>query len=332
MEIESNKVRSVVNDDRFSSLPDELIHQILSCFDTKFAVQTSLLSSRWKPIWKSMPWLNFSSSKFDTLHKFSKFVTHVLSHRNHQVEVVSVKLHFNGAASQAFVRKIANYAFSHNVQELTVSSCPKKNHEFPPCFFSSQTLKQLSLRFHLLFPPCVTPKTPWDFPALTTLDLFDTMLCDDDRESFDPFSKCVNLTDLVLRRVTVHAKVFDIIAPRVTKLTLIDCEHSRIANVIAPELENLTVIDSSITYMKAPLRLSYLHYSDYKYPHPQWFKNCFHSLNEVSVSLSIYKKNKPYEETAALETINMLQELRSARCLTLNMDIVEVCSYLISHL
>nr|GEY01403.1 hypothetical protein [Tanacetum cinerariifolium] len=325
MEIESNKVRSVVNDDRFSGLPDELIHQIISCFDTKFAVQTSLLSSRWKPIWKSMPWLDFSSREFDTLHKFSKFVTHVLSHRNHQVEVVSVKLYFHGAASQAFVRKIANYAFSHNVQELTVSSCPKKNHEFPPCFFSSQTLKQLSISFHMSA-PCVTPKTPWDFPALTTLDLFDTMLCDDNRESFEPFSKCVNLTNLILRRVTVHAKVFDIITPRVTKLTLIDCRNSQIVNVIAPQLENLTVIDSHIDYMKAPLRLSYLCYSSFHHYPPQWFKDCFQSLNEVTISLYLYRKNKPYEEKAARETINMLQELHSARCLTLNMDIVECIS------
>nr|GEX84032.1 hypothetical protein [Tanacetum cinerariifolium] len=161
MEIDSNKVRSVVNQDRLSALPDELIHQILSCFDTKFAVQTSMLSSRWKLIWKSVP--------------------------------------------------------------------------------------------------CVI-------------------------------------------------------------------------NVIAPQVENLTVISCSINNIKAPLRLSYFCYYGY---HPKWFKNCFRSLNEVSVSLSIYKKNQPYEETAARETINMLQELRSARCLTLNMDIVECISSfpdLLSHL
>nr|GEW43792.1 hypothetical protein [Tanacetum cinerariifolium] len=166
METESNKVRSVVNEDRFSSLPDELIHQILSCFDTKFAVQTPILSSRWKHIWKSMP------------------------------------------------------------------------------------------------------------------------------ESFEPFSKCVNLMNLILRRVIVHAKVFDIITPRVTKLMLIDCEHSQIANVIAPQLENLTVIDSSINYTKAPLRLSYLCYSGGQHP-SQWFKDCFQSLNECISSFPDLISNHP---------------------------------------
>ncbi|GJY02953.1 F-box domain, cyclin-like protein [Tanacetum coccineum] len=331
MEIDSNKVRSVVNQDRLSALPDELIHQILSCFDTKFAVQTSMLSSRWKLIWKSVPCLDFASREFNTLHKFSKFVTHVLSHRNHQVEVVSVKLRFFGAASQVFVRKIASYAFSHNVQELTVTSWPKRNHEFPPCLFSSQTLKQLSLCFDT-HAPRVTPKTPWNFPALTNLHLFEAKLCDDYSEYVDLFSKCVNLKNLVIERSEIWAKVFDIITPRLSKLMLVHIRHSGVINVIAPQVENLTVISCSINNIKAPLRLSYLCYQGY---HPKWFKNCFHSLNEVSVSLPIYVKNQPYKETAARETISMLQELRSARCLTFNMDIVECISSfpdLLSHL
>nr|GEZ69483.1 hypothetical protein [Tanacetum cinerariifolium] len=327
MDIDSKRVRSDLIEDRLSGLPDELIHKILCSFDTKFAVQTCVLSSRWKLIWKSIPRLDFSSQQFKTLPKFAKFVTHVLTHRNRQVEVTSVKLWFHGAASQVFVRKIADYAFSHNVQELTVISWPKNHHVYPSCLFSSQTLKQLSLKSQF-FAPCITPKTPWEFPSLTTLHLHDTMLCDNDNESVDLFSKCLNLKNLAIESCIIRAKVFDISTPRLSALKLNDC-RSGVINVIAPLLEDLTVTKSSINSIKAPLRLSYLRYSGYH--HPQWFKNCFHSLTEVSVSLSIHEKNKPYEEPAARETINMLQELRSARCLALNMDIVEVCSYLIGH-
>ncbi|GJZ98960.1 F-box domain, cyclin-like protein [Tanacetum coccineum] len=318
MDIDSKRVRSDLNEDRLSGLPDELIHKILYCFDTKFAVQTCVLSSRWKLIWKSIPRLEFSSQQFKSLPNFAKFVTHVLTHRNQQVEVSSVKLWFHGAASQVFVRKIADYAFSRNVQELTVISWPKNHHVYPPCLFSSQTLKQLSLKSQFCG-PCITPKTPWDFPSLTTLHLHDTTLCDNDNESVDLFSKCLNLKNLAIERCIIRAKVFDISTPRLSALKLNDCRGG-VTNVIAPLLENLTVIKSSINNIEAPLRLSYLLYSNYF--HPKWFKNCFHSLNDVSVSLSIHR-NKPYEETAARETINMLQELRSARCLTLNMDIVE---------
>lgn len=126
MDSDHDNVRlCVVNEDRLSTLPDELIHQILSYFETRFAVQTCLLSSRWKHLWKSVPCLSFCSRNSEPLPKFSKFVSKVLSHRNHQIEVSSVNLSFHGAASQVFVRKIANYAFSHNVQDLNIYSRPK---------------------------------------------------------------------------------------------------------------------------------------------------------------------------------------------------------------
>ncbi|PWA67766.1 F-box domain, cyclin-like protein [Artemisia annua] len=337
MDNDGKKVRSDVNEDRLSGLPDELIHQILYRFDTKFAVQTCVLSSRWKLIWKSIPHLDFSSEHFKSLPKFDKFVTHVLTNRNRQVEVSSVKLLFRGVVSQVFVKKIANYAFSHNVQELTVINWPKiepKNYQqYPPCLFSSQTLKHLSLVSRDYTPISCTPKIPWDFPALTSLHLYDIVLCDNDNESVDLFSKCLNLENLVIEYSIIRAKVFNISTPRLSTLKLSYCRESSVINVIAPHLENLTVINSSINNIKAPLRLSYLCYSGSF--HPEWFKNCFHSLNEVSVNLSIYTENKPYVETAARETINMLQELRSARRLTLNMDIFECISSfpdLLSHL
>lgn len=45
-------------EDRISRLTDELIHHIM---DTKYAVQTSLLSKRWIHVWKSLPFLNFNN-------------------------------------------------------------------------------------------------------------------------------------------------------------------------------------------------------------------------------------------------------------------------------
>ncbi|KAI3728231.1 hypothetical protein L6452_16864 [Arctium lappa] len=297
MDFDHENVRSAINEDRLSSLPDELIHQILSCIDSKFAVQTCLLSSRWKLLWTSMPCLNFASHHFVSLHKFAKFVTHVLSHRNHQIEVTSVKLDFHGAASQFFVRKIANYVFSHNVQELTVVILPKEHHEFPPCLFNSQSLKHFTLSSYF-FAPCVTPKTPWDFPALTSLHLNEVALCEDNTyKSVDLFSK---------------------------KLKFI--------NLVAPQLENLTVIDCSIKNPIAPPGLSTLSYRGF--PPPQLSKEGFHSLNKVTISLSIYSSNMPFKEKDARKTINLLQEVHSARFLTLNFDIVECISSfpdLISH-
>ncbi|CAI9275052.1 unnamed protein product [Lactuca saligna] len=271
-------------EDRLSSLPDELIHKILFCYDMKFAVQTCLLSSRWKLVWTLLPCLYFSSREFRTLHKFAEFVTHVLSHRNHQIEVSSVKLHFYGAANKDFVRKIANYAFSHNVQELTVSSsCSNSRKVYPSCLFRSQSLKHFTMTCNYM--QLCTTKTgaPLDFPSLTTLNLSYITL------SGDLFSKCVNLKNLTLEWFTIKdVEVFDIITPRLSNLMLIHGRRSITINVNAPRLENLTISNCYFSSLNAPPGLSSLCYTFQLSPcsFVRFSNDQFHSLNEVTICLS----------------------------------------------
>lgn len=223
-------------EDRLSSLPDDLIHPILSRFDMKFAVQTCLLSSRWKLLWTSMPCLNFSSFEFPfDFSKFAKFVTHVLRHRNRQIQLSLVN--YQGPANADFEEKIANYVFSHNVQELAFHNCSLSQHAYPPCLFSSRSLKHFTFITYGKS-TSVTPTTPWDFPALTTLHIRGIGLC------YDIFSKCVNLKNLTLTNFRVrNVEVLDIITPRLSNLTLICGVCSKVINVVAPQLENLTMID-----------------------------------------------------------------------------------------
>ncbi|XP_071695690.1 F-box/FBD/LRR-repeat protein At3g26920-like, partial [Rutidosis leptorrhynchoides] len=282
MDFDLNNVRAALDEDRLSGLPLELILEILSRVDTKLAIQTCLLLfPRWKLFWTLLPSLKFSNSGIKTLADFSKFVTHVLSHRNHQVEVSSVNLCFHGEAAQGFVKEIANYAFSHNVHELIVYSTTRN--ECPPSLFKSQTLKHLTFRTSV-YALCLTPKTPWDFPALTTLYLKDMSLCDDRRESLDLFSKCVNLQNLTLENITVEAKVLEIITPRLANLRL-DNNRGYNINVIAHQLVNLTIIQCSIGDLNIPSGLSSFCYKGYHTPH--WFKNWHFSVNKVTVSLRI---------------------------------------------
>ena len=90
----------IVEEDRISNLPKEIIHHILSFLDMKYVIQTSTLSRKWKHIWTSIPHLNLNSRTFRTLPKFVKFVNDALSHRNPRSEVSAVELSLRGAATQ----------------------------------------------------------------------------------------------------------------------------------------------------------------------------------------------------------------------------------------
>lgn len=53
--MEETRDSSPSSKDFISGLPDCLLHNILSFLDMKLAVQTSILSTRWRYIWTSLP-------------------------------------------------------------------------------------------------------------------------------------------------------------------------------------------------------------------------------------------------------------------------------------
>ncbi|GKD18575.1 F-box domain, cyclin-like protein, partial [Tanacetum coccineum] len=227
--------------------------------------------------------------------------------------------------SQIFVGNIAKYAFSHNVQELTIVSDAKRHHEFPACLFSSPTLKHFTLRNNFLS-TCITPTTPWDFPTMTTLYLGEITLCDDNRGSVDLFSKCVNLQTLTLVKFIVkNVEAFEIIAPRLSNLALKDGKYLNVVNVVAPNLENLTIDWCLIKSLNAPHGITCLFYTGDD--PPQWFKDGFHSLKTVTLTVYFHcSMGRPYIEEDTRRTINMLQAFHSTKFLTLNTDILECIS------
>ncbi|XP_072151490.1 MEIOTIC F-BOX protein MOF [Setaria viridis] len=52
--------------DRLSSLPDDLLHAIMSFLPVRQAVQTCVLSRRWEHLWCSMPCLNIDQLEFNS--------------------------------------------------------------------------------------------------------------------------------------------------------------------------------------------------------------------------------------------------------------------------
>ncbi|KAI3699298.1 hypothetical protein L2E82_43523 [Cichorium intybus] len=82
-----NDAMDVEGDDRLSSLPNDVIHKILSFNSIKDAIGTSVLSSRWRFIWTTMPYLNFENLNRHG-PSISIFISNVLSHHNKQIQEI----------------------------------------------------------------------------------------------------------------------------------------------------------------------------------------------------------------------------------------------------
>ncbi|KAL1803205.1 hypothetical protein ACET3Z_031852 [Daucus carota] len=155
--------------DRISRLPDDLIHKILSFLDAKEAVQTTCLSKRWKPVWTTLPFLNFGRYHNSSPKNISNFICNVLRNRNHQSHVFSLNFRVNCKdVSPNLLEKFIEYAISHDLQSLRLELLDDHK-PFKLSTFSSKSLKKLELNVRLQ--ECALKSDCWDLPALTTLRL-----------------------------------------------------------------------------------------------------------------------------------------------------------------
>ncbi|KAI3992472.1 hypothetical protein MKX01_022563 [Papaver californicum] len=146
------------SEDRISNLSDSLIHHILSFMITKYAVQTCVLSSRWRYIWTSMPVLNFSErfhysesndedSRDERLNEvFIDFVNKVLDlHDNSDIQVMHLDcstLYINVSILYRWIE----IAVSQNVQELYIKTNLEDDFEIPPCLCACKSLTKMELQ------------------------------------------------------------------------------------------------------------------------------------------------------------------------------------------
>lgn len=158
-------------EDRLSRLSDDLIHKILSFVDAKLAVQTSLLSKRWKLIWTTLPYLNFTNYNFPEFNNTTArllFIYTFYLRRNRQSHLLKLNIVFR-VPQINLVLTFFGFAESHNARELNLDfSDGCSIHADLLCCLTSTSLKKFTLR------PiqCEFSETEcWDLPALTTLHL-----------------------------------------------------------------------------------------------------------------------------------------------------------------
>ena len=203
----------IIDGDRLSDLPDNLLHLILSFLDARVAVQTSVLSSRWRYLWTSLPFINFQGQifcRYDNPEReyvlrkittFQNFVRQFLSHRDASSQVSQLRIYcpndyaidaefpggFPGDGSLA--EAIIDYVHSSGVRHLSIAAFDVVENLAHLSYCHSLTTLELTGLF------LRNPK--FDSATITNLRL-DQCLFANCGHTFDPFRDCVNLRSLYL--------------------------------------------------------------------------------------------------------------------------------------
>lgn len=307
----------IMEDDRISLLPDSLLHHILSTFNTKFVVQTCLLSKRWKTLWTLIPTLNFdynsfsSSSSFNYDDEESKrrsfkfFIFRVLSkHCATDIQKLTYTSSPNGDES-VLVELLICYAGSHNVQQLCVNTYNIGIYEWDYCFPICSSLIELKMVCGFV--------DDWGVLALPSLKILEIQ-CDwsarDERANYDGitmFSGCPNLESLVL--VDYLFESATISAPRLENFKL--CA-SHDMELTFPQVELLTPTLKAVNFVNVLPVLE----SDSEF-------SCIQKV-DIQLKDSVFTTDGSQTQELKSKFIDLLSVLHNASSFTLPMKATQV--------
>ncbi|KAL1217289.1 F-box/FBD/LRR-repeat protein [Cardamine amara subsp. amara] len=227
MEQQQLSNRNGMNEDRISELPDALLLQILSSLPTENAIATSVLSKRWRSLWKMLPKLKFDF-KFYPLLDFYNIDPHIFAENVyksltlHKAPVLeSLHLKFEGKTDCLDLGIWIATAFSRRVRKLVLDSFYQEEQivTLPSVLFSyNDSLEILKLKNAIDF----------DFPSpvclksLRKLYLYQVHFKDEESVC-NLLCGCPSLQDLVVHRYS-NADVanFAIAVPSLQRLTIKD--------------------------------------------------------------------------------------------------------------
>ncbi|KAJ0814833.1 putative F-box domain, leucine-rich repeat domain superfamily, F-box-like domain superfamily [Helianthus annuus] len=229
--------------DMFSRLPEEILSHILSLMPTKFAVQTSVLSKRWRYSWMFVTNIDFDDSHD---HHFNgdtfTIVADQLEKTCKTFQLNLFRLHlFNTRVHRSGVSNWIDKAVRLNVHELDIGI---NKLQLPLSVFTSKTLTKLRISrksCHYM---------DWKCPSFVNLPCLKTLDIAGHRSSivnvFKLIDGCPVLESLSLE-VTRHTNkkdyMFNIPTLKRLKLTYRSCTNNVINKVVlrVPNLEYLLV-------------------------------------------------------------------------------------------
>lgn len=121
----SAKKPKVDSEDWISALPDVVLHQILSFLELREAMETSILSKRWRYLWRFVPTLDFGSWHVDEYPRIPTIVSDSLSMFDDRAEIKKFRIElFNYVDSYVDTDRIDSwiqFAVKHKVKELCLN-------------------------------------------------------------------------------------------------------------------------------------------------------------------------------------------------------------------
>lgn len=228
--------------DRISFLPDDFLLHILSLLTTKDVLKTSLLSKRWRSLWKLVPkleYIDFDKNDADS-GRFLLFVDRSLQLNTAPVlESLSFKFHWRQCSDVDigfWVRIAAKRGLRH------FDYCPCTLHEpsrLPQSLFTCGTLVVLKLTNVSL----ADVNFPVRFPLLKVLHLRWLIYLDDETPQ-KLLSSCKILEELVVERNSNdNVTTMPINVPSLQKLVYNGESNEVVFELNAPSLKCLEIND-----------------------------------------------------------------------------------------
>ncbi|KAH7675536.1 RNI-like protein [Dioscorea alata] len=294
------------DEDRLSSLPDELCSYILSKLPTDDAMKTNILSKRWKYMWTKVTNLEFDFGRFPKLKgrnsAFTQFVTGALLFHD---KLAIQRFHLRLDACWTIiphVHRYINFAVRHFVQELELCIPKTTLDKLPDSLFTSESLKVLKLDLPgnvLKLPTSVT------LINLQTLHL-ESMSFRDNNVIWELISSCPKLENLCMNNCSMYRmKILNICSSELQNLSLIGCDilPSCEVKISAPKLKSLRYNCPVV------LKFSLEHL-------------CTLTKADIDIQGSLYfvKSNKEHAKRA----IKIIGRLNNVRTLTLSSRCIEV--------